>query len=63
MKEENNRPEAKEDSRNEEEASPIQTAPAGKQPGDDDVQAYAEPTDASGGGKAYAEPTDASGGK
>ncbi|HWT02456.1 MAG TPA: hypothetical protein VN256_19545 [Pyrinomonadaceae bacterium] len=62
MKEETNRPEAKEDSQNEEEATQSRAAAAGVQTSNDDVQAYGEPTDASGGGKAFAEPTDASGG-
>ncbi len=51
MKEEKQHPEAKEDSRHEEEATPSKTAPAGKSPNDDEVQAYGEPTDASGGGR------------
>ena len=62
MNEEKKHPEAKEDSWDEGEATPRKTAPAGQKPSDDDVQGYAEPTDASGGGKAMAEPTDASGG-
>ena len=51
MKEENKRPEAKDDSQSEGEATPSKTAPANKQTGDDEVQAYGEPTDSSGGGK------------
>jgi hypothetical protein len=64
MKEEKKRPEAKTDSEKEGEATQSKAAAAGVQAGDDDVQAYGEPTDASGGGKGIvAEPSDASGGK
>ena len=64
MKEEMKKhPEAKDDSRSEDEATPSKTAPAGKQPGDDEVQAYSEPPDSSGGGKGIvSEPSDSSGG-
>ena len=51
MNEENKRPEAKDDSQNDGEATPTKTAPADTQPGEGEVQAYGEPTDASGGGK------------
>ena len=63
MKEEKKHPEAKEDAQNEGEATPPKKAAADNQSGNDDVEAYGEPTDASGGGKLMAEPTDASGGK
>ena len=62
MKEEKKRPEAKEDSEKEGEATQGKAAAAGVQPSDADVQAYGEPPDASGGGKVMSEPTDASGG-
>ena len=51
MNEENENPKVEEASEDEAEATPSKTAPAGKLPGDDDVQAYGEPTDSSGGGK------------
>ena len=51
MKEEKTSPEAQESSQDEAEATPQKTAPADDQSGTDDVQAYAEPPDASGGGK------------
>jgi hypothetical protein len=51
MNEEKNRPEAKEDSQNEEEATPRKTAAPENRPSDDEVQGYGEPPDASGGGK------------
>lgn len=51
MKEEKKQPEAKETSQEEGEAPPRTTAPAAKPPSDEDVQAFAEPTDSSGGGK------------
>jgi hypothetical protein len=62
MQEEQKHSEAKEQSQSEAEETPRETAPAPKPSGTDDVEAYAEPTDASGGGKAFAEPSDSSGG-
>ncbi len=51
MNEEKKHTEAKDDSQDEGEATPSPTAPANKKIGDDEVEAYGEPTDASGGGK------------
>ena len=51
MKEEKTDPKGTEDSQDTREATPRKTAPADKQSGNDEVQAYGEPPDASGGGK------------
>jgi hypothetical protein len=62
MKEEKKHPEAKKDSEKEGETTQSKAAAAGVQASDADVQAYGEPTDASGGGQAFSEPSDSSGG-
>jgi hypothetical protein len=51
MKEEQKHKEVKDDAQNEGEAAPTATAPAKQQPDDDDVLAFSEPSDGSGGGK------------
>ena len=51
MNEEKKAPQGKEVSQETEEPAPIKTAPADEQSITDDVQAYGEPTDSSGGGK------------
>jgi hypothetical protein len=51
MKEEKKHPQAEKDSKKKGEAPQSKAAAAGAQAGDDDVQAYGEPSDSSGGGK------------
>jgi hypothetical protein len=62
MKEEKKHPQAEKDSEQEGEATQSKAAAAGAQTRDDEVQAYSEPSDSSGGGRLMAEPSDASGG-
>lgn len=51
MQEEKKAQQAKEESKDSGEATPVQAAPADKPSNSDDVEAYAEPSDGSGGGK------------